>query len=888
MALVMTGTPEAGPAVSAPLMVAGLGTQRGGGGWTGVGLVQAVIPHEPGAPLAYSIDGVAADVFPVTRDHLDYSQPDTVHVVAPRSSPTGSWSVIGESSGSSLARISTEPGIQATGTLREVTVSNLELHIRRRGSSNRYIARPFDQSGPSHLHTYTRFEGNFIRQTVTLCRFVRQGLSTVIAPEDSCLLLYVCRTTRTDYFAETFDFVVMNGKWNPDDDQYEVSEAGDGEVYFNFCKLVGYDAGDAVEFIAPRQFANVGATETNLVSGIGGSLANFHHIGPGSYFARRVVIYRQGIVPQNVARDIVRRRDFAWAEGALGYNNGRWCGFATMPEFLRLPPALDGASSPYDALIQYGEAFEADIRNHLQVSGSFDSSPAGGWSKPIGLADERGPGEGFLDLINFEAPSPGMFTGLLLRCDAFVEREHLAMINLRDNRVATARDLALPDGRLPYTFACTGREDDYLPLHFRLVPNSEGVPPRAPVREWSSIGPGQSAPFVDVTDWQRRGNWGPIHHTHSGRSIGSMRSAYYAMNDFVAELGLKFRARTANLGWHQYDAATDGPLVRLPGFRDEGNLWHIWNNVVDSVPQGRGGWDGYHRTTTRDLCHTAGVITTLHHIGTEQERDELRGEGDPDHDYFRLLGQILDRVTTASGMITAYDRQNFSTLFGGSPLPASFLPNIAERTGVFPNRDQPDQAAAGVTEKFAATQGFHQGYACQWLTPVARMLAADVATDGLLDRVIRMPDVQNDAINALAPGQKVQWPNAHICSEGDDGVYNTPMTYAEARAGGAWWFWFNTDSSSYRFPAPNWKPWNLWAICPAYHERFGQWDGVLEMARRQLDEPEGVSDAQLLGNLWEFVRYHAYERTADHVFMVLQLVGYLQSLGVDPLPPNAP
>lgn len=883
MTLILRGPQEsAGGGASAPMQCARIGGLRLGGGLTGPALVQAMIPIAPGSPLAFNINGVDCDVFPFTRDHVT-GETDVVRIVAPVSNPTGRFSTIGRSTGAELLTVTQAAGTPAAATLRPCNLAGLQLHIKVAGVAERFVARPFDATHASVLATRTRRSGRYLEQTETLVRLVRQGVTTPSARTDTILVAYVYRTTRCDHRAEQIDVAVMNARWSPSDNAYQVSQAGDGEIYFEFVKLLGYEAQDSVEFMAPRLHQNAGPTESNLVNTAPGWPTAAHQFAPGSWFARRFVIYRTAEVTVQVARDIARRRDWAWSEGDLGYCNGNWGGFSHAPRFAELPGVL-GGSPPYEDLIDIGNAFEARKLSDLVTAGPFDSRPDGGWSKPVGGALPYESGESHLDLMGLDAPTNGYWTGLLIEVDQFAERQHLAMINMDELRVARVRDLALPDGRLPYGFGVQYVMNAYLVLHFNWPgatnpPGGTLAPTSLP---WNSLPNGWTAPFRPVTNWLHDGStkWGPIAHTHHGRELTSFRAAFYAMDDPIAELAIRFRARAVNAAYHHWDIARNGPIDRFGYSREEGCLWNIWNNIVQGFPRGIGGWPAYKSTTTRSFQHSIASVATLHHLAGDDDRFELRGEGDPEHDFFLLVGRIVDRVTTGPGLLTHTDGIS-DGLFNGEP------PDFALRRGAIPNRDAPLQSAAGITQKWTATQTFHQMYGAQWWHVVQRILeATNAAHAALLDPMIDYLDILEDATEVWRPDQRVVFSKIGVGAIGNNGVNNEPMSPAAARAGNA--FWINSFSQPGESDQENAKPWACFFGVASYRLRHGQWDGVLRLAKRQFGAPSQMSDSALLRDLWTLVRQTHYQTgsPAEFTLQTLAFIGLLQSLGV--VHPNAP
>ncbi|MEO0662248.1 MAG: hypothetical protein AAFZ87_11970, partial [Planctomycetota bacterium] len=469
MALVLTGGPDGGgpgtgTGLTAKIQVARLGAQRTGGGATATGLLQAMIAIEPGTDPVFNIGGVDCDAWPVTRDRVT-GEPDVYRIAAPLANPNGTWSTIGVAAGADQLVVTQSPGTPAPASLLECNLEGFELAVRVAGvGTTRHVARPFLTGHPSILSHRVRREGRYLRQTETIVRFIKQGVSTPSAPDDAVLVAAVYRTTRCDYRAETVDVVVMNGAWSSADDPYQESQAGDGVVHFAFVKARGYEAQDTVDFIAPRLHQNAGATESNLVNVPPGWPDAWHHFPPGSWFSRRMVVYRTAEVPAQVAEDIVRRRDFGMTEGDLGYSNGNWGGWSTLPRFSELPPPRGGATT-YDDLIAVGEENLAARMASINSDQGFDNSPDGGWKQPYLGKSPSQTGSTWLDLMGMEAPVNEHLTSLLIETDQAAERQHLAMFDLATMRVPRAKDLALPDGRLPYGFGSQGRSYEYLHPH---------------------------------------------------------------------------------------------------------------------------------------------------------------------------------------------------------------------------------------------------------------------------------------------------------------------------------------------------------------------------------------------------------------------------------------
>ncbi|MEO1700358.1 MAG: hypothetical protein AAFU73_23930, partial [Planctomycetota bacterium] len=335
MVLVLRGGPPdpggpIGTGLSARLQVARIGAERAGGGETSPGLVQTMVAVEPGTEGVFNINGVDADAFPVTRDHVT-GETDIYRVVAPLANPNGVWSTIGVASGEDQLVVTQAPGTPAPWGLKPCNLENLELAIRVPGPVPvRHLARPFQADHPSILsHRVRRGGGRYLQQTETVVRFVKQGVTEPQEREDTVLIAWIYRTTRSDHRAEVLDIVVANAAWSSEDDAYLPSAAGDGEVFFAFVKALGYESQDSVEFIAPRLHQNAGATESNLVNVPPGWPNAWHHFPPGSWFSRRMVVYRTSEVSQRLASDIVQRRDFAMAAGDVGYCRGNWGGWTT-------------------------------------------------------------------------------------------------------------------------------------------------------------------------------------------------------------------------------------------------------------------------------------------------------------------------------------------------------------------------------------------------------------------------------------------------------------------------------------------------------------------------------------------------------------------------------
>ena len=104
-----------------------------------------------------------------------------------------------------------------------------------------------------------------------------------------------------------------------------------------------------------------------------------------------------------------------------------------------------------------------------------------------------------------------------------------------------------------------GRSYEYLlPHHYwpgrYNVPAHNLSPTDLP---WNSLPAGSTAPFLAVTNWLDNGSleWGPLYVTHSGRENGTLRATFYAMDDPVAERGLRFRGLPADV-----DETIDLPL----------------------------------------------------------------------------------------------------------------------------------------------------------------------------------------------------------------------------------------------------------------------------------------------------------------------------------------
>lgn len=860
MAYVHTGPPRSEPALSTQLLTARLGAARTGGGITTPSLVQVVAPIEPGSPLVGSINGVDADVFPVTRDYVT-GEPDVVRFVAPAANPAGGWSIPSRGTSSSALRLEQAPGTFHGDTLKECDLSDLQLSMEVRGFSGvRFVARPFQAGHPTVLRTKVRRDGRYIRQTATLCRFIKQGVQgEPTEREDECLLVEVFRTTRSDYRAETLDFVVMNGRWRASDDPYSVSPTGDGGFRFRLLQLVGIDGQDQVELFLPRPgHHTISSSGVWMVTAPSGGAGRFHYMAPGSYFARRLVIYRGNEVPVQVARDIVQRKDFSWAEGEIGYaNHSVWAGYARAPRFLDLPPARGGAS-PFDDLINYGEEYEADWAS--RVTGTLIQDVGliyAGWSKPLGPKQGREPGEGQLDLIGMEAPSPGMFRGKLIECDGTVERHHLAVYNLDTLEPARIQDYAAtdPQGRLPYSFAGVNLPIHYVPLHMVTRSGASfpgtGDPPANPLAPddltWNQDGAGEETPFRFVTDWQNlpAGNWGPHWFTHSGRTLNSTKACLYALDDPVAELALRFQGLAAVAGRCHRDARSDGAVTRFNDGRVQSNLRHIVDVVIPVNDAHRGSWglppenptQGYGQNTARDFFHSMAAVMGLYHLGEDEVRAELDGSGTVEDSWWYLACQVIDFATTGNGMFTVTGKLDADSRGGPEP-------DFATRTGALPS----GPTVHSTDQAWPVAHVFHQSYAAQSTAPLVRMLAATPGAEALLDRLIKQPDIMESACEVHRPDGTMRWPANMHGSVGTQNADNPELTEAQARAGDG--IWFGTADIAGNNGFVDRKPWSLFAQLPAYFERFGDWGGCLRLAKRQFAAPSTMSDEELLARLW--------------------------------------
>ncbi|MEO0663243.1 MAG: hypothetical protein AAFZ87_17035, partial [Planctomycetota bacterium] len=160
-----------GTGLSARLQVARIGAERAGGGETSPGLVQAMVAVEPGTEGVFNINGVDADAFPVTRDHVT-GEPDIYRVVAPLANPNGVWSTIGVASGEDQLVVTQAPGAPAPWGLKPCNLENLELAIRVPGPvAARHVARPFQPGSSSILsHRVRRGGGRYLEQTETVVR----------------------------------------------------------------------------------------------------------------------------------------------------------------------------------------------------------------------------------------------------------------------------------------------------------------------------------------------------------------------------------------------------------------------------------------------------------------------------------------------------------------------------------------------------------------------------------------------------------------------------------------------------------------------------------------------------------------------------------------------
>ncbi|MEO0662502.1 MAG: hypothetical protein AAFZ87_13280, partial [Planctomycetota bacterium] len=577
-----------------------------------------------------------------------------------------------------------------------------------------------------------------------------------------------------------------------------------------------------------------------------------------------MVVYRTSEVSQRLASDIVQRRDFAMASGDVGYCRGNWGGWTTLPRFDALTPCRGGATA-YDDLIEVGSEFLAQRRASINSDQGFDNSPDGGWKQPYLGKSPSQTGSTWLDLVGMEAPVNEHLTGLLIETDQAAERNHLAMFDVATMRAPRAQDLALPDGRLPYGFGSQGRSYEYLHPHHnwpgRYNDAAHNLSPTD--LPWNALPAGSTAPFLAVTNWLDNGSleWGPHYVTHSGRENGTYRATFYAMDDPVAELGLRFRGRLSNSAYFNDDIRTDGPIRRREAERQTSCLWAIWNDNVQSDPPGRGGWTGYKSPNARGFGHAISAVTTVHHFDDDDGRAALRGAGDPEHDFFLLLGRILNHVTTGTGMVTVSDAWD-NLIYVGDP------PNLVTRRGAMPNRDDPDQAAAGITAKWPTTQVSHQAYCAQWYHVAADIVGRTYpGEETLFDRAIGFPSITEDGVEAFWGSSQYGMPHVIPGSVGDEGNLNTPLTEAEARAGVAFWAGYlaqphlDPDTTFNRMRS-------VMTYIAAYRQRHGNYGNTLRLAKRQFGNPDGISDAELLRQMWSFCISQFYDDSSPADFQL--------------------
>lgn len=873
MAFIFRAPPP--PSGLSPLLGARIGGLQNATGFTGSSLVQAVVPLEAGEPLDFTIAGVEADVFPMTR-HAATGEPDIARICALVPNPSGRWSIPGAANTDGLIEIARGPGFPAAAELKPVNLQGLTIRAKVANVSGTYEARPFEPGSPSILHEEIRRDGRYIKQTRTLCTLVRTGFTEISEKTDSVLLALVIRTTRSDFRAEQIDVKIANAKFSSEDDPWSTSVAGDGPVKFGWIQLLGYESQDTAELFLERSGTHTVVLKdqpgeyVNLVNTLPGWPSEWHGFYPGSHFTRRILIYRRNEVTQAIAEDICRKRDFAWSEGEIGYCNGKWAGYASVPRYLELPPCRTGFGSAAEALIGYASERESSVRFYFEsgvIQFSQNGQTQAGWSKPYGGIDPVEAGEQMLDGMFIEAPGPSWWSKVILEADGINERQHLAIFNIETGLEATIGDITDDDGRLPYVYSGRQVQTYYRNAHFRYVDLGgfqSGVDVQAPDNlPWNSVPVGDSEPNQIIHSYQDApfGNWNTIAWSHAGRFWGPVKAAFYGTDDAIAESDLRCAGVAALAGWHTHDPRTDGPWRRFEAGRLETNLFNAANGQMQIVGRGKASWPQFVAGTNRDATHCMTGVVTLFHLADSAHRTLITGDGDPDHDWFRLVATVIEYVTCENGMFTATGDLSLA-MFNGDPT------NFAARTGAIPGRP-----GLGTDQYWTCSQLFHQAYFAQCIPLIQERIESYPGMEDHLAKLTGIMETLDSSAEVTRPdGQAGLSPYLHS-TFGEDGVANPAMTRAQARGADGYWF---------QSPSIGFKPWSAHAMVPQYFMKTGEWGGALNMSKRQFGRPSEISDQELLRRLWAELQGNSYQSTTVERFrfMALNLIGRMQDSGI--------
>lgn len=868
--LVRSQIPIAPVPVQAEIMTQRLGNAIG---YLGPSLVQVCIGINPPALATamprYSMNGIACDVFANARDaqgfvtsaHVVGLLPNTDGQVAIPGFPGGTPPVLVESTQApTTSQVITLPGL-----------AGLTLTVNP-SHSPAMECRPFDPAFLGRLGAKTTLNGMYLTQTITSSQFVPVGATEIVRNRDTALVVYAVLTSRGDVPAATIDFMIVNGAYdptfntitNPDSNSATAGSNGghpngtnassDGPFFFGEMKFhLNSPELRAVLFAhRPGSFQDPG---TNLQGPFdvvarpaepvtGPPVTQVNAMMPGDQFVRRFCIYRPAAFPagvnaRTIAADIVDRRDFGWAVGAIGYMSGGYtpATFKT-PDLSFLSYTTGGVThSGWKAVYERGKVKEGAALADLAAPLFSTPYQQCGWLKPPPETDSMPPGEYHVEFAGYTWPSNGEMKARLIWGDRYVERGHLGWVNVAPG---AARGWPLTDtayalqggGKFPSGFSGENGLGYIVPPQHNVpgvaspqtsaywntpvVNSSAGTIQTATLTlPWNkpdlSASPPEFCPYIGILNWQStspgatgtNAYFGPLAWSHISKPSAHWRANAYGLNDAISWLALEFQTHSYSFAAGRFDA----PFFNAPSAagnrflygRGESNLFAFHNQFRALTPANAGYWK---TSATTGLAPDGprsrinGLAALACHYAHADDAERLRFTLDHAgaaaggaHDIRALLQSFYSHVPMPSGLMFSADGDTGApTAYGPYPFGTTY--DVPTRMGPIPG----DYAGPGgfnfgnpADEHWTHTIVSQQSYGHAALQGLTHAMLRGTPFSATFDGIAAFAENWAKSITSYTASNQVFFNQHQPPKRGSSGNLNPTPTLAQYQAGDLFW-----------------------------------------------------------------------------------------------------